>query len=193
VSPETEQLGDLRLALDALPALAWVISPERRMLFANRATSEYFGPDGLVDDAWLDVVHPGDRDRAMAKWPEPAWDAEYRARRHDGEWRRVLVRARALRGEDGTLLAWVGTTTDVEDERRMGDELRRQALDIGLVLAAAGDAAERERARLAKVVRKTALEPLETASRRLALEGHAEISDLVAGSLRALRDALEAD
>jgi PAS domain S-box-containing protein len=193
VTAEAGPLGDLRRALDALPALAWIYTPDRRLLYANRAMREYFGPEGLDDEAWIDVVHPGDRDRASAEWHAPAIDAEYRLRRRDGEWRRALVRARALRGDDGALLAWIGTTTDVEDERRMGDEFRRQALDIGLVLAAAGDAAERERARLAKVVRDTALEPLETAARRLALEDHAELSELVAGSLEALRDALEAD
>lgn len=192
MTAEAEPLGDLRLALDALPALMWIYTPDRRLLYANRAMREYFGPEGLDDEAWVNLVHPGDRDRAKAKWPVPAMDAEYRLRRSDGEWRRALVRARALRGDDGTLLAWIGTTTDVEDERRMGDEFRRQALDIGLVLAAAGDAAERERARLAKVMRKTALEPLETAARRLALKDDAELRDLVAGSLQALRDALDA-
>ena len=154
---------------------------------------EYWGPEGLHDETWIDVVHPGDRDRALADWPVPAMEAEYRLRRNDGEWRRALVRARALLGDDGTLLAWVGTTTDVEDERRMGDEFRRQALDIGLVLAAAGDAGERERARLAEVLRETALEPLETAARRLALEDQAALSDLVARSLDALRAAFEPD
>jgi PAS domain S-box-containing protein len=190
--PDAQLLGDLRLALDALPALTWIYTPDRRLLYANRAMREYWGPEGLDDDAWIDIVHPGDRDRAKAKWHEPEVDAEYRLRRSDGEWRRALVRARALHGEDGALLWWIGTTTDVEDERRMGDEFRRQALDIGLVLAAAGDAAERERARLAKVVRETALGPLETAARRLALEDHAELSDLVVRSLQAVRDALEA-
>jgi hypothetical protein len=193
VSAEAEALGDLRRALDALPALTWMYTPDHRLLYANRAMREYWAGEGNDDDAWIEIVHPGDRDRAKAQWPAPGMDAEYRLRRRDGEWRRALVRARALQGDDGTLLAWIGTTTDVEDERRMGDQFRRQALDIGLVLAAAGDAAERERARLAKVVRETALEPLETVARRLALENHAELSDLVAQSLEALREALDAD
>ena len=190
--PDAELLGDLRHALDALPALAWMLSADRRLLYANRATRAYFGPGALQGEYWLDVVEQGERDRAAGNWPAPDWDAEYRVRRGDGECRRVLVRARALLGDDGTLLGWIGTTTDVEDERRMADEFRRQALDIGLVLAAAGDAAERERARLAKAVRETALEPLETVARRLALEGDAELSDVVAGSLKALRDAFDA-
>jgi len=193
VTPDSDLLGDLRRALDALPALAWMLAADRRLLYANLAMRRYYGPEVLEDDDWLDIVHPSDHDRALANWPQPDWESEYRVRRVDGEWRRVLVRARALHGDDGTMLGWVGTTTDVEDERRMGDELRRQALDIGLVLAAAGDAAARERARLAKVIRETALAPLETVARRLALEDRAELSELVAGSLKALRDALGAD
>jgi PAS domain S-box-containing protein len=182
--PKPDLFADLR------PALIWILSADRRLRYANRATREYFGSEPLDGEAWLNIVDPGDRDRATANWPGPAWDAEYRVRRGDGELRRVLVRGRALRDDDETVLAWVGTTTDVEDERRMGDELRRQALDIGLVLATANEAAKRERARLAKLVRKTALEPLETAARRLAQEGHAELGPVVAASLEALRDAL---
>ena len=193
MTPEAELLGDPRRALDALPALAWMLSADRRLVYANRATRAYFGPDALQGEYWLDVVEPGERERAAGAWPGSDWDAEYRVRRGDGELRRVLVRARALRGDDDTLLAWVGTTTDVEDERRMDDEFRRRALDIGLVLAAADDAAERERARLAGAMRDTVIAPLETIARRLALEGHAEQSVAVAGSLEALRDALEPD
>jgi hypothetical protein len=193
VTAELEQVGDLRRVLDVLPALVWVTSPDRRLLFANHAMREYFGSEPLDDKHWLNILEPGDRDRVLGIWSGPGSDAECRVRRGDGDWRRALVRARALCGDDGALLAWIGTTTDVEDERRMGDEFRRQALDVGLVVAAAGDAAERERARLAKVVRETALGPLETAARRLVLEDRAELSDLVAGSLKALRDALEAD
>ncbi|MEY2516461.1 MAG: hypothetical protein QOJ89_3819, partial [bacterium] len=61
--PDAQLLADLRLALDALPALTWIYTPDRRLLYANRAMREYWGPEGLDDEAWVDIVHPGDRAR----------------------------------------------------------------------------------------------------------------------------------
>jgi hypothetical protein len=101
-----------------------------------------------------------------------------------------MVRSRAVLGDSGRPAAWVVTTTDVEDERRLADELRRRAMDMGLVLALADDAARLERARLAALVRQTAIEPLEVAVQRLRLD-HAQDSEVVARSLAVIREALE--
>ncbi len=182
--------------IDALPVIIWMLAPDGRLVYINRTGREYFGVDGdFTGDGWDDPVHPNDRDRAKAAWPGPltamlGWDTEFRLRRHDGEFRRALVRARPVRDEAGVLVTWIGTTTDVEDERRMGDELRRRALDIGLVLAAAEDAAERERRRLARQLQDAALEPLEAVAQRLRREGQTEASAAVERSLTALRGAL---
>lgn len=196
MSADVERLADFRVVLDAMPDIAWVLTPDGRLLYLNRVGREYFGPGAdVVQDDWYDFVKPSDRERAAAHWPRPgsdtrAWDAEFTLRRHDGEFRRVMVRARAVVGDSGQPVAWVGTTTDVEDERRLGDELRRRAMDMGLVLALADDAARLERARLAALTRQTAIEPLEAAVRRLRAD-HPQESALVARSLAAIRAALE--
>ncbi len=195
MSTDLEPLADFRVVLDAMPDIASVVTPDGLLLYLNNVGREYFGPGAdLVQDDWYDFVKPSERERAAAFWPRPgetrAWDAEFTLRRHDGEFRRVMVRARAVVGGSGRPVAWVGTTTDVEDERRLGDELRRRALDIGLVLALADDAARLERARLAALVRQTAIEPLEAAVQRLRGD-RPQDSELVAQSVAAIRVALD--
>ena len=196
MSPDLEPLADFRVVLDAMPDIACVLTPDGLLLYMNRAGREYYGPDAdVLQDGWYDVLEPSERGRAAAKWPGSdsdvlSWDAEFTLRRHDGEFRRAMVRARAVLGDAGKPVAWVVTTTDVEDERRLGDELRRRAMDMGLVLALADDAARLERTRLAALVRQTAIEPLEATVERLRGD-HAQDSELVARSLAAIREALE--
>lgn len=196
MSAGIEPLADFRVVLDAMPDIAAVLTPDGLLVYVNHVGREYFGADAdLLRDGWYDILEPSDRERAAAYWPGPhsethGWDTEFTLRRHDGEYRRAMVRARAVLGESGRAIAWVVITTDVEDERRLGDELRRRAMDMGLVLALADDAARLERARLAALVRQTAIEPLEAVVPRLRGD-HPQDSELVAQSLAALREALE--
>lgn len=196
MSADIEPLADFRVVLDAMPDMAAVLTPDGLLIYMNHAGREFFGPEAdLLQDGWYDILEPSERERAAANWPKPdgemrAWDAEFRLRRHDGEFRRAMVRSRAVVGDSGGPVAWVVSTIDVEDERRLGDELRRRAMDMGLVLALADDAARLERARLAAHVRQTAIEPLEAAAQRLRGD-HPQDSELIAQSLAAIREALE--
>ena len=203
MSVHPEPTAELRAVVDAWPVNAWMMDAADGRVYMNRTMREYFGFDvDITHSSWLDVddwrsvLDPRDHERAMVTWRErqtapEGWDAEFRARRHDGVWRRHLVRARPVRDDAGVLVRWVGTSTDVEDERRLGDELCRRALDTGLVLAAADDAAKHERGRLAMQLRTTALDPLEATAQRLQRAGHSEESSAIVRALQAIRDALE--
>ncbi len=81
----------------------------------------------------------------------------------------MAVTSRAVRDPSGALVGWVGTFTDVEDERASADALRRNAVDMGLLLAEANDAARRERLRLSAAAGDSVMLPLEQATRDLAL------------------------
>ncbi|MGZ8376743.1 MAG: PAS domain S-box protein [Gemmatirosa sp.] len=77
---------------------------------------------------WLDAVHPDDRAATAEAWAGAVarradYAIEHRIRRHDGEWRRMLVRALPLFGADGELREWVGAQIDVTDERAAREAL----------------------------------------------------------------------
>jgi len=78
------------------------------------------------------VVHPGDRERVREEWTATLgsghpFETAYRMRRDDGRWRQVLARGFPVRGEDGSIREWVGTITDVEDQRLAEERLRQAA------------------------------------------------------------------
>lgn len=79
-------------------------------------------------DAWLDALHPDDRDAIARAWSdalhdETPYEAEFRARDRRGGWRRISARGVPIRGDDGAVREWFGTLDDVTAERDAEDAL----------------------------------------------------------------------
>ena len=113
--------------------LVWVADAAGNMLFLDNPFVVLTGMNAEqgLGSGWLDVVHPGDRERVHAQWTQSVesgdfYDAEFRVLRADGEYRRTRSRAVAVRGPDDKIRRWYGTTEDIEDEAR-GEDARRAA------------------------------------------------------------------
>jgi PAS domain S-box-containing protein len=88
--------------------------------------------DEVAGFGWLDAIHSEDRDRVAAEWGaavesgEP-YEAEYAIVTADGP-RVVVARGIPVRDESGTVREWVGTTSDITEQRlaeaRLRDESR---------------------------------------------------------------------
>src|SRR5438094_2553936 len=120
----------LRLVIDTIPTMAWSLLPDGTVDFVNQRWLEYTGLS--LEEALANAtraVHPEDLPRVMEKWRtdmavgEPC-EYELRLRRTDGEYRWFLVRTVPLRDEQGNIVKWYGTSTDIEDRKRAEDALR---------------------------------------------------------------------
>src|SRR5258706_974765 len=119
----------LRLVIDTIPTMAWSILPEGAVDFVNQRWLEYTGLsfEKALEEA-NHTVHPEDLPSVMDKWlvDMPAGkpsEYEMRLRRADGEYRWFLVRTVPLRDEQGNIVKWYGTSTDIEDRKRAQDAL----------------------------------------------------------------------
>ncbi len=113
-----------REIVEALPVFAWFADPDGAMIAANARWLEYSGAmaeSGSLEN--VEQVHEDERSELASRWRvaheaiEPL-EATVRLRRHDGEFRWHILRVVPLRGEAGTLQGWIGTATDIDDERR---------------------------------------------------------------------------
>jgi len=130
---EVQALKDrLRLVIDTIPTVVWSKLPDGSADFLNQRFRDYTGfslKDGL-GWGWMSAFHP--EDRAMDEWRtalaagEP-FEKEARLRRADGQYRWCVLRAVPLRDEQGTIVKWYGTTTDIEERKRAEEVLREQA------------------------------------------------------------------
>ncbi len=119
----------LRLIIDTIPTIVWRKLPDGSADFLNRNFREYTGlslEHGL-GWGWMNAFHPEDRLkeewRAALAGGKP-FEKEARLRRADGQYRWFLIRAVPLRDEQGNLVKWYGTTSDIEDLKRAEDRVR---------------------------------------------------------------------
>jgi PAS domain S-box-containing protein len=84
---------------------------------------------------WLDYVHPEDKDKAMADWMRSVesganYEAEYRLRSKEGSYRWFRARALPIREDDGKIVKWYGTCSDIQDSKLLEKSIRDNALEL---------------------------------------------------------------
>ena len=127
-----------RSLAEALPQLVWTDRPDGTCDYLSSQWETYTGipVEELLGFNWLDrVLHPDDRERTLQCWltavaDKGVYDLEYRIRRHDGEYRWFKTRGVPIRDEQGRIVQWFGTCTDIEDFKRAEGELRRLAAEL---------------------------------------------------------------
>jgi PAS domain S-box-containing protein len=112
----------LRKMIDTIPTLAWSCRPDGTIEFVNQRWLDYTGLsfEEALGWGWKVPVHPEDLGKRLDTWlrllayGEPG-EGEARLRRFDGEYRWFLFRAVPVRDEQGSVVRWYGTITDIED------------------------------------------------------------------------------
>jgi PAS domain S-box-containing protein len=133
------QVGLLR----HLPVSAWTLRPDGTPDFVNQVWLEFAGQ--TLDfvrshpEAWMTAVHPEDREIAAKSFWEGVHSGQDFAmetrflRAQDGTYRWHLNRAVVLRDSEGKVLKFVGTTTDIDDQKRTEEALRQAQGDLARI------------------------------------------------------------
>lgn len=120
-----QQAGDAFHALaDTMPQIVWSTLPDGSHDYYNARWYEFTGvPLGSTDgEGWAALFHPEDQPNAWANWRhsletgEP-YEVEYRLRHYTGEYRWMIGRASPIFNAQGKIQRWIGTCTDVEDQK----------------------------------------------------------------------------
>ena len=109
--------------------MVWSTLPDGFHDYYNARWYEFTGvPEGSTDgEAWNGMFHPDDQERAWARWRhsletgEP-YEIEYRLRHRSGEYRWTLGRAMPIRNADGNIIRWMGTCTDIHEQKRQAEQ-----------------------------------------------------------------------
>src|SRR3989454_3122514 len=135
MSTSTLELAEI---LDAIAESIVVLSRDGGILYANRAVLDYTGltmPDVLAADFPSLFFHPEDVVRLKDTRREGLshgvpFEIEWRARRHDGQYRWFLVRYRPLVDDQSRVLRWYATGTDIDDRKRAEQRVRNENLAL---------------------------------------------------------------
>jgi formate hydrogenlyase transcriptional activator len=140
ISKSEEQL---RTMIDRIPTLAWSCWPDGTTEFLNQRWLDYTGlsMEEALGWGWKVPIHPEDLGKLMDTWLRllvsgEQGEEEARLRRFDGEYRWFLFRAVPVRDEQGKVVRWYGTNTDIEGLKQAEEKLRqserelRQLIDV---------------------------------------------------------------
>ena len=126
-----------RFLADAMPQIVWTAKPDGNLDYYNKRWFDYTGMtiEQTKDWGWKHVVHPDDLQNCVERWTRAFktgcdYEVEYRFKRAlDGAYRWHLGRAFALRNEENQIVQWVGTCTDIDDQKRARSELERRVTE----------------------------------------------------------------
>ena len=122
-----------RFLANAIPVQVWTATPDGKLDYVSERAVDYTGmsEESLLGEGWIGLLHPDDVARVSERWKHSLdtgerYETEFRLRQGStGDYRWHLARAVAQRGEDGRILRWFGSNTDIEDRRQAEAELER--------------------------------------------------------------------
>jgi PAS domain S-box-containing protein len=124
-------------ALDAIPLQIWRSRADGFTEYLNKRWLDYTGItfDRAIGWQWSAAIHPDDLPSLREAWGKilasgRAGEAEARMRRSDGAYRWFLFRAEPVKDATGTIQAWYGTNTDIEDRKLAEQKLRDSELNL---------------------------------------------------------------
>jgi PAS domain S-box-containing protein len=132
-----ESEARFRQLADAMPQMVWTAGPEGSVDYYNERWYQFTGLDrDDPSDSFLTILHPDDVERCRALWDQcvrsgEPYEIEYRFRdRRENRWCWFMGRALPVRDSWGRIVKWFGTWTDIDDHKRVEDELRRANQDL---------------------------------------------------------------
>jgi len=134
------QLADsarLQKIIDMVPSFLWTSLPDGSKEYLNKRWYDYTGLSLEEGQGWgwKVVVHPEDLDRLVREWlalmnSRKPGELETRIRRYDGVYRWFLIRVVPLLDEQGNVVKWFGSNTDIEDRKRAEEKLRQDEIEL---------------------------------------------------------------
>jgi two-component system CheB/CheR fusion protein len=117
-----------KLLANNIPQMTWTNLPGGEVNFYNQRWFDYTGRryGETAGWGWQQIVHPDDLQKTMEVYLESlstgkVFEMENRYRRWDNTYRWHLNRAEPLRDDKGEVLFWVGTATDIEEQKKQLD------------------------------------------------------------------------
>ncbi len=114
----------LRSLVQAMPHPVWNAGADGQVFWVNDRMAQATGlaAEQLLGEGWAAIVHPDDLPAVQESWAQSrahgtTQEIEWRMRCADGSYRWHLARSVPVRGEDGQVLNWVGTHTDIDDQK----------------------------------------------------------------------------
>lgn len=131
-----ESEKQFRLMAELMPQKVWASDAEGNKNYFNKTLLDYAGKsfDELKGIGWEQMIHPNDWKKNKKQWHESIktgkdYNAENRLLRKDGKYLWHLTRAVALKGDDGKIKIWIGSKTEIQEQREQKEALEKAVVE----------------------------------------------------------------
>ena len=128
----------------AMPNQVWSATPDGRLDWFNDQVFSYSGLafEDLAGNKWVQMVHADDIGPAAATWSRALnngtpYQTEFRLRRSDGSFRWHLARALPMRDKADQIIRWIGTNTDIDNQKEIEEQLFESQQRVAFAINAA--------------------------------------------------------
>jgi PAS domain S-box-containing protein len=122
-----------KLLANAMPQFIWTGDQLGNLNYFNQSVYNYTGhtEESILREGWITIVHPEDRDENIRRWMHSVKTGEdfffeHRFKGKNGEYKWQLSRALPQRAANGDIHMWIGTSTDIHDQKLAAEELENK-------------------------------------------------------------------
>lgn len=127
-----------RFLAETIPVQVWTAKPDGLLDYvSSRAVIEFGVPlDTILSEGWLNVLHPEDRALAIERWTTAlrtgeGYEVEFRLKLANGHYAWYLARAVPERDANGHILQWLGTNTNIHEQREARERTEALLAEVG--------------------------------------------------------------
>ncbi|MEJ7694206.1 PAS domain S-box protein [Daejeonella sp.] len=124
-----ETIKEFKFLADSIPQIVWTSRPDGYLDYYNQHWIDYTGMsiEETQGWGWESILHPDDLQNCIEVWTESIttgkpYEVEYRFKRaSDGIYKWHLGRALPMRNDQGEIVKWFGSCTDIDVYKRALD------------------------------------------------------------------------
>jgi PAS domain S-box-containing protein len=148
-----ESVRQFTTLMETIPNMAWVSEANGTPVYFNKAWERFTGYKNVSSKMLENYIYPEDKALTRDKWAECIRNAvplelEYRWIRHDGQVRWMLGRANPVRNAEGKIVSWVGTATDIHEQKMAKQDMEDRVRERTEQLSKANTELQRSNAEL---------------------------------------------
>jgi PAS domain S-box-containing protein len=122
-----------RLLNEAIPQKVWTARPDGSLDYVNQRVLQYFGCsfEEIIGQGWQRFIHPDDLPGCLERWDKARdtnqpFEIEFRLfQEKDHSFRWHLGRALPIFDQDGEVVKWFGTNTDITQFKQLENQIRQ--------------------------------------------------------------------
>ena len=137
ISPEDPESTGIKFnnLADVLPQKVWTAKEDGFVDYFNKSWYEYtkLPFEELKGEGWVKVIHPTELDKILIDWRKSLesgddFQVEHRLLKYDGSYRWHLTKAVCQKDEVENFCRWIGTSTDIEEQKSFSKELEKEVV-----------------------------------------------------------------